>query len=61
VRRYPTAGAAHAALSTAGFTAAREAIHTPPIEPWHDRRTVLRYGRPDGALVIVARRAAATV
>ncbi len=56
-----SAGAAHAALTATGFTPTRLAIDVPELQPWHDRTTVMKFGRPDGALVVVARRAAPTV
>ncbi len=56
-----SAGAAHAALVAAGFTPTRLAIDVPPLLPFHDPRSTLKFGRADGALVVLARRMAATV
>lgn len=58
---FATAGMAHAALTAAGFAPTGAAIHVPPLPPWHDPRSVLKYGRADGVKVVVARRLAATV
>ncbi len=60
-RCFATAGAAHAALIAAGFTPSRFAIDVPPLLPFHDPRSTLKFGRPDGVKVAAARRLAATV
>lgn len=58
IGEYPTAGAAHAALSAAGFEPTGKFIAVPPLAPHYDLRTVLRYTAGEGTDVVLARRAA---
>jgi hypothetical protein len=52
---YPTAGAAHGALVTAGFSPSARSVAAPLLAPNHDPRTVMRYSAGEGSDVLLVR------
>jgi hypothetical protein len=52
-REYPSAGAAHAALVTAGFSPSARSVAAPQLAPTHDPRTAMRYSAWEGRDILL--------
>lgn len=53
---YASAGAAHHALTRAGFEPTARFVAAPPLAPKYDLQTVMRYSAGDGRDVLLVRR-----